>query len=93
VASHRTAGNTGPEVFSREPAASDTQVEDERLWRLCGTLAPRQRAAVVLRFYEGLTYAEVAAVLGIAEVTARTQTQRALATLRTRFLEGDTGDE
>ena len=31
---------------------------------------PQQRAAVVLRFYEDLDYAEIAAILGVAEPTA-----------------------
>jgi len=46
-------------------------------------LPPRQRAAVVLRYYEGLDAAQIAAVLGCSPVTVRSQLSRALATLRT----------
>jgi len=66
-------------------------LDNERLWRLCLALPQRQRAVVVLRYYEGYSYAEVAAVLGVAEVTARTQTHRALATLRAALEEDDHG--
>ena len=59
------------------------------VWDVCGTLPARQRAAVVLRFYEDLDYPEIAAVLGITEVTARTHVHRALAALRTRLTEED----
>jgi RNA polymerase sigma-70 factor (sigma-E family) len=51
-------------------------------WRLCATLPPRQRAAVVLRFYEDLGYPEIAGVLGISEATARAHIHRALKALR-----------
>jgi len=69
----------------------DSGIDDECLWRLCRALPQRQRAAVVLRYYEGYSYAEVAAVLGVAEVTARTQTHRALATLRAALKEENRG--
>ncbi|MCW2843018.1 MAG: polymerase, sigma-24 subunit, subfamily [Nocardioides sp.] len=62
---------------------------DGDLWQACARLPRRQRAVVVLRYYEGLSYAEVAELLGVAEVTARSQTHRALKTLRT-FLEEST---
>lgn len=46
------------------------------------TLPRRQRAVLVLRYYEGLTDAEIAAVLGCSAGTVRGYASRALATLR-----------
>ena len=54
------------------------------LLRALATLPPRQRAVVVLRYYEDLTEAQTAEALGIAVGTVKSQHAKALATLRGR---------
>lgn len=58
------------------------------LWELVSSLPPRARAVVVLRYYEQLTEAEVADVMGVSVGTVKSQCSRALATLRTRIPAG-----
>lgn len=57
----------------------------DEVWRLLATIGPRQRAVLVLRFYEGLDDAEIADVLGCAVGTVRSQASRGLAHLRDRL--------
>jgi RNA polymerase sigma-70 factor (sigma-E family) len=54
------------------------------LWDLVQTLPRKARAVVVLRYYEEMTEAETAEVLGISVGTVKSQTSRALAALRER---------
>jgi RNA polymerase sigma-70 factor (sigma-E family) len=54
------------------------------LWDVVQTLPRKARAVVVLRYYEEMSEAETAAVLGISVGTVKSQTSRALATLRAR---------
>ncbi|UMG92319.1 sigma-70 family RNA polymerase sigma factor [Nocardioides sp. TF02-7] len=52
------------------------------LWPLVAALPPRQRAVVVLRFYEDLSEREIAAVLGCRPGTVKSQGAAAMAKLR-----------
>lgn len=58
---------------------------DEGLWEVLGGLPRRQRAVMVLRYYESLSDAEIAAVLGISRGTVRSQAARALDKLRANW--------
>ena len=63
-------------------ADADAIVLHDALWQALAGLPRRQRAVVVLRYYEDLTEAETARVLGISAGTVKSATSRALARLR-----------
>jgi RNA polymerase sigma-70 factor (sigma-E family) len=66
-----------------ERPVSDEGAEDRvALHRALGVLAPRQRAVIVLRYYEDLTEAQTAEALGIAVGTVKSQARDALRRLR-----------
>jgi RNA polymerase sigma-70 factor (sigma-E family) len=54
------------------------------VWEVVQTLPRKARAVVVLRYYEQLSEAETADVLGISVGTVKSQASRALAALRER---------
>jgi RNA polymerase sigma-70 factor (sigma-E family) len=64
-------------------SAEEPEVDADQARRLLAALPQRQRAAVVLRFYEDLTFAEIGDLLGCPESTARSHVHRALQRLRT----------
>src|SRR5262245_52541992 len=55
-------------------------------------LPPQQRVVVSLRVWEGLSYAEIAEILGLTETTVRSHMYHGLAALR-RHLEPRLGDD
>ncbi len=72
-----------PEDRVDEAAASSFSALDERseLVAALGTLPPRQRAVLVLRYFADLPEAEVAGVLGCSVGTVKSTSSRALARL------------
>ncbi len=53
------------------------------MWRAIMKLPARQRAMVVLRYYEDLSEAQTAAILGVSVGTVKSAVSRALGKLRT----------
>ena len=56
--------------------------ERDRTLAALRLLPPRQRAVIVLRYYEDLSEADIAKVLGCSPGTVKSQASRALRTLR-----------
>jgi RNA polymerase sigma-70 factor (sigma-E family) len=67
------------------PAVVDDGHHDDEMWRAISTLPPRQRAVLVLRYYEDLSEHQIAEALGCRPGTVKSQASAALATLRTRL--------
>ena len=81
------------EAYAATTPDGSTDVDDaDEAWELCRTLPSRQRAAVVLRFYEDLSYAQIALILDCAEPSARSLVHRALESLRERLNQGGDHD-
>lgn len=73
------------ELLHHDLAASDTsqeQAERADMTSLLRQLPPRQRAVIVLRYYEDRSEAEIAEALDITSGTVKSQAAKALRTLR-----------
>ncbi|WP_191249047.1 SigE family RNA polymerase sigma factor [Amycolatopsis deserti] len=64
------------------PYTPPDRLENEPLWQALAALPPRQRTVVVLRYYEGLSEAEIADAMRISPGTVKSQASKALASLR-----------
>jgi RNA polymerase sigma-70 factor (sigma-E family) len=69
-----------PETASLDRA--DLVDDRDALWSLVRALPARQRAVLVLRFYEDFSEADTARTLGLSVGTVKSHTSRALASLR-----------
>jgi RNA polymerase sigma factor CnrH len=73
-------------------AASEAASERPRLMRGLASISPHQRAALLLRECEGMSFREVAAVMGCKESTARVHHTNARERMR-RFLGRNIGED
>ena len=76
----RPSGDLLPDVAV--PAGTDAVDERAHVWACVQALPPRQRAVIVLRYYEDLTEVQTAEALGCAVGTVKTQAHRAIERLR-----------
>ena len=84
---HRRIARTTPqaEVDVKTPdiaSAADQHAERDDMMRRIAGLPRKQRAALVLRYYVGLSDADIAVHLGCRQTTVRSQISRALSSLR-----------
>jgi RNA polymerase sigma-70 factor (sigma-E family) len=73
------------EQFAEQPTDRDSEAEAaerDALWRHIVRLPERQRAVLVLRYYEDLDDLVIAEILGCSTSTVRTHAMRALAVMR-----------
>jgi RNA polymerase sigma factor (sigma-70 family) len=70
-----------PDVARPGDAHAEVDERDE-VWRALGRLPRRQRAVLVLRFFEDLSEAETARILDISVGTVKSQAAKGLARLR-----------
>ncbi|WP_043628653.1 SigE family RNA polymerase sigma factor [Nonomuraea candida] len=66
-----------------DPRDAPAELDDQAaLWNAIGALSPRQRAVIVLHYYEGRTLTQVADIVGSSLGAVKSQLNRALTRLR-----------
>lgn len=90
IAQHRRASARRETTVTTLPdrpvdSLADELVARDEVWSAIAALPPRQRAVVVLRFYEDLSEKQIAEVLRCRPGTVKSQASAALATLRARL--------
>ena len=81
--SHERSTASPPELGT--PGHAEGVTQSAWLWAALQDLPARQRAAIVLRFYEDLTEAQTAEAMGCAVGTVKSQVSAGIAKLRERF--------
>ncbi len=69
--------------------ADEHAADHDQVWRAIERLPDRQRQAVVLRYFEDLSEAETAGILGVSVGTVKSQVSRGLARLEQLLGAGD----
>lgn len=88
---HRETLIADPPETAVEDDASYGSIDSRLAMRATlASLGPRQRAVIMLRFWEDLSVKQVAAALDVSPGTVSSQTLRALATLRAQITEEPT---
>jgi RNA polymerase sigma-70 factor (sigma-E family) len=80
---HEVTRADPPEIAT--PGSPEPELARDELWRAIATLPPRQRAVLVLRYYEDLSEQQIADALGCRPGTVKSQASAALASLRGRL--------
>ncbi len=92
----RSSAEVVTDRMPERPVASspEDQVADRaQLWAALAALSARQRAALVLRYYEDLPDHQIAALLGCREATVRSLASRGLAAMRQFAVPASVGEE
>ena len=89
------APSASPGLADRADIRAERDLRDvdtqEELLQALGTLPARQRAVIVLRYWEDLPETEVAAILGCSVGTVKSTASRGLARLRAAVAVGESG--
>jgi RNA polymerase sigma-70 factor (sigma-E family) len=72
---------------SRGEALMPDVAQRDEVWRALTNLPPRQRAALVLRYYEDLSEGEIAGTMGCSAAAVKALVGRGLQTLRSEMTE------
>jgi len=83
-ASREVVGHLPDEVADGSDTGAEL-AERDAMWTALAGLSRKQRATVVLRYYEDLDDNTIATILDCSPVTVRTHAMRALAALRSRL--------
>jgi RNA polymerase sigma factor (sigma-70 family) len=94
---HRSVVNLGIQVVRRRerqrrlpiaPIIHHDSPEIDELWKLVIALPPRQRAVVALRYWDDLSYEQIADALDVPLGSVKSTLHRALASLKDQIGEG-----
>ena len=92
----RSSTEVVTDTVPEQPAAGcpeDRTADQAQLWAALGALSERQRAVLVLRYYEDLADHEIAALLGCREASVRSLARRGLAAMRPLVAALSTGED